>query len=145
MFSKESIENAETIATKIQFLVDRVNTELSCCHVEDLVIKPFLKNNQIKLDIINIARGDEMSYRELFRGKLYSMILIRLRTRFLNFYRSNGEPLWLFPFYKICKASYPSLAQLFLNLSSVWIVDKSYTDALNISIPEQPCQDEKAH
>jgi hypothetical protein len=139
MLKSKEYQNAESVFLKIHFLTEQLNDELSTCHIDGLIIFPKIKTlgfrKSIELSYINYLDEDNLSYRELFRGKLYSMILIRLKTRFLNFYRSNGEPLLLSPVYKIGKYIYLFLMRLALNFSSVLTVDKYYIDKTNIWNP----------
>lgn len=111
---------------KIDLLLSRLNDELKTCHVDGLVVLPKInKQGLIELYYINVNRPN-LTYRELLCGKLYSMILIRLKTRYLKFHNANGERLLPRLFYKIGKSIYPFLISVALRFSSIAIVDEFY-------------------
>ncbi|QEK50770.1 hypothetical protein FYC62_03115 [Pedobacter aquae] len=119
----------ELYAMKLDKMVDDLNLELQTSSVYDIIYKLKITDKKtIELKTKNVFNPN-LSFRELFRGKLYSMILIRLKTRFLNFYRSNGEPLWLVPVYRIGKFCYLFLMPLALSFSSILIVDEFYKNS----------------
>lgn len=127
MSNKNSFPNPEDVYFDISYLVSQLNDELKSCHAMGLILFPKIKKGKhgkrIVIDYINYYKFDKLTFRELFRGKLYSMMLILLKVRFLNFYKLNDAPLWLFPIYKVGKYIYPFLMPIALYFSSIQTVD----------------------
>lgn len=130
MSNSNSFPSPEDVYFDISYLVSQLNDELKSCQAMGLILFPKIKKGkhgkEIQIDYINYYQEDKLTYRELCRGKLYNMILIRLWSRFLNFYKSNDEHLLLFLFYKIGKYLCLCLKPIAEYFSSIHFADEFY-------------------